>query len=671
MHAMKNHHIHKIFIANRGEIALRVIKSAHKMGITTILPVWAEEKETLPAKLTDELHILDETSIKDTFLDGERMVELAKTYQADAIHPGYGFLSESSNFANLVINAGLLWIGPSPDAIAKMGNKLTARKIAQNAGVTVTKGLEGSHHEILNNHSNLRFPLLIKASRGGGGKGMRIAHDASELETMLADAAREAYSSFGEGTVYVEEYIEAPRHIEVQILGDHHGNIVHLFERECSIQRRYQKIIEEAPSPSITKELREKITADALKLCHEIEYYNAGTVEFLVDTSGHHYFLEMNTRLQVEHPVTEAITGMDIVKEQIMISMNHPLSVLQENIEIWGHAIEARLYAEDPSTDFSPTPGEIYDVSWPNEKIVRTDTFFNKGLHIQPQFDPMLAKIIAHGATRKASIQKLSEGLAQTNIIGITTNMPYLRHILKFNPFLNGETTTHFINLHHKRITQAIELNGRQKTQLLLAAYTIWLNHHRIEHQHNLWENMGHKRWNGNHSVRYNNHNCAIKIVLTEKSNTLFWENDHKRMPNIENISFSNHELSFHLNNQLHKFRWNYVRDKELLLGIDGYTYRLQPDYIITKERSANKFTDETSNNIKAPIPGRITKTLVTRGQKIEKGETLFILEAMKMENTITAPSPGIVKTLHITEGDQVKAGQLMCLIEKLGEPLS
>jgi acetyl/propionyl-CoA carboxylase alpha subunit len=426
--------------------------------------------------------------------NADQMVSLALRYGADAIHPGYGFLSESSDFAAKVEASGLTWIGPSAVAITAMGNKLRARQIASDAGVSVTKAIKGTPREIIEQHEQLTFPLLIKAAAGGGGKGMKIAHTPEELKTLLFDASREAMNYFGDETIFPEEYVEAPHHIEVQILADKHGNMVHLMERECSVQRRHQKIIEEAPSPFITEAIRKKMTADALKLCRRIGYFSAGTVEFLLDASGHHYFLEMNTRIQIEHPVTEGITSIDLIEQQIEIARGSALQFSQNQIKTFGHAIEVRIYAEDALADFHPSPGQIYYVNWPDKNIARTDTFFNTKTEIQPHFDPMIAKITTHGLKREMAIQKLSSGLHQTSILGITTTLPYLKEVIKTKAFISGNTTTHFTTLHQNDLMQAIHPNGTGKTRLLLAAYSLWIRNFRSHQSNNLWQQMGHKK---------------------------------------------------------------------------------------------------------------------------------------------------------------------------------
>ncbi|MBZ4677333.1 MAG: carbamoyl-phosphate synthase subunit [Anaerophaga sp.] len=663
---MSNRNINKIFIANRGEIACRIIRTASRLGISTIIPLTKEEKDTLPADAADEVHILESSLLNETYLNAKLMVDLAKKYEADAIHPGYGFLSENADFARLVEKSGLIWIGPEAEAIAAMGDKLTARTIASEAGISMTRALSGGKNEILKNHESLKFPLLIKAAAGGGGKAMKIARNTNELKILLDDAAREAQSYFGNPTIFVEEYIENPRHIEVQILGDQSGKIVHLYERECSIQRRYQKIIEESPSSFVDETLREKLVTDALKLGRKIGYYNAGTVEFLVDTHGKHYFLEMNTRLQVEHPVTEFITGIDLVEEQIKVAMGLPLAFSQEDVKTRGHAIEARIYAEDALADFKPSPGEINLVHWPDSKMARTDTFFASTTEIQPWFDPMLAKITTWGLTREAAIQQLLKSLKNTSVIGIPTNLPYLRELIKTDAFINGDTTTHFTSTHKNQLIEAIHPNGSEKTKLLLAAYSVWLKYYRNSKSNSIWTKLGHKRWGDNYEVTAGGEKYLVGIASREHLDYIEWTLNGNPMDAIRHIHFSQNSMRFLFQRNWFQMAWNVTHTGELLLETDGHTYRLTPGFYLNPDLKFKQTNSENSNEIKAPIPGRISRIFIPEGEKVAKNTPLVVIEAMKMENILNAPTDGTVKTWRIKEGDQVKAGQILTDIEEL-----
>lgn len=664
---MSRKNIHKILIANRGEIALRIISTAHKMGIATVLPVSREESDSLPAQHADEIFLFENSNLSDTYLNADKLIEIAKEYTADAIHPGYGFLSEDAVFAAKVQDRGLVWIGPSATSVAQMGNKLEARKIAEKAGLHLTKALSGTPDEILKKHPLLSFPLLIKAAAGGGGKGMKIAQNSNELKSLLKDAAREALNYFGNETVFVEEYIQNPRHIEVQVLGDQHGNTIHLYERECSIQRRYQKIIEEAPSPFVNADLRNRLTADALKLCREINYHNAGTVEFLVDDNGNHYFLEMNTRLQVEHPVTEAIIGLDLVEEQIKAAMGLPLSFRQENLMINGHAVETRIYAENALNDFSPEPGEINYIRWPESRIARTDTFFDSPTEIQPHFDPMLAKITAWGHSREMAVKKLAASLEQTTVLGVTTNLPYLREVLKTDAFKAGETTTQFTSLHRDALNLAIHPNGSEKTDLLLAAYLVWITFYRNQASENLFFRLGHRRWNGNHSVAFNETTYHLSITNLI-NNTLEWKSNKKQMDSVKVQTFLNNSMKFQFRGREHQISWYSLVNGELMLGTGGYTYRLQPGFILKENLLAGKENSINDADIVAPIPGKITSIPGITGTEVRRGSPVVVLEAMKMENSLSASTDGTIEEILVDINDQVKAGQLLARI-KIHQP--
>lgn len=659
--------IHKILIANRGEIALRIISTAHKMGIATVLPVTREEAGSLPAQRSDEVFLFESSNLPDTYLNSDLLIHIAKEYGADAIHPGYGFLSEDAGFAGVVQDAGLVWIGPSSTTIAQMGNKLEARKIAENAGLRLTKALSGTPEEILKKHQLLSFPLLIKAAAGGGGKGMKIAQSSSELKNFLKDAAREALSYFGNETVFVEEYLENPRHIEVQVFGDQQGHIVHLFERECSIQRRYQKIIEEAPSPFVNSELRERLTTDALKLCQEIDYHNAGTVEFLVDDNGNHYFLEMNTRIQVEHPVTEAITGLDLVEEQIKVAMGISLSFTQNDLVMNGHAVETRIYAENALNDFSPEPGDINFIKWPEKRIARTDTFFDSPTEIQPHFDPMLAKITSWGHSREMAIKKLTASLQQTTILGVTTNLPYLREVLKTNAFISGDTTTQFTSVHREALHQAIHPNGIEKTKLLLASYLVWITFYRKPTSKNLFSGLGHLRWNGNYSVKLNQETYYLSIT-NMKNNLIQWKVNRQEMEFLKVIHFADNHMAFHFRDTDHQISWYSLKNGELMLGTGGYTYRLKPGFLLQESFQTVSKSPINDGDIVAPIPGKITSIPGTPGADVSKGSPIVVLEAMKMENTLSANTEGTIEEILVNINEQVKAGQLLARI-KIHQP--
>jgi len=463
--------IKKILIANRGEIALRIIQTARELGIKTVT-LYTEEEKGLPhCTAGDESFCLGSGALKDTYLNQEKIVSIAKSCGADAIHPGYGFLSEKSSFAKLVTSHGLIFIGPTPNSIDLMGDKKTSKIKIQELGVPSIPGYHGENQELSHlkkEAKKIGYPVLVKASAGGGGKGMRIVEKEEEFEAALEGAKREALNAFGDDTVLLEKYITSPRHIEIQVMSDSHGNHLHLFERECSIQRRYQKIVEESPSPAVTPDLRSKMTEAALKITRGINYLGAGTIELILDTDGQFYFLEMNTRLQVEHPVTEMVTGLDLVALQILVAEGGVLPFKQNDLKQNGHAIEVRLYAEDPDNNFLPSIGQIKLIGKTSLRNVRLDSGYIDGNEISISFDPMLAKLIAWGETRDLAADKLNEALNDVVFLGVRTNRSYLKRILTLPEYRQGLTFTHFVKTYEEKLKPVKKSN--EELALAIAA---------------------------------------------------------------------------------------------------------------------------------------------------------------------------------------------------------
>lgn len=442
--------IRKLLIANRGEIALRVIRACRELGIQSVAVFSDVDRNALHVLAADEAYALGGLAPRESYLNQQKLVEIARTSSADAIHPGYGFLAENPDFAELVHKSGLLFVGPSASAIRMMGDKTQARKVAKRLGIpTVSGTLEPVKDaaEGLKEAEPLGFPLVLKAAAGGGGKGMRVVHSASDFESAFRTAQSEAKTAFGDDRVYIEKYLDAPRHIEMQILSDSHGNVVYLRERECSIQRRHQKVIEESPSVAVSQELRQKLGEAAVKLAKASEYSNAGTMEFLVDAKGQYYFLEMNTRLQVEHPVTEEITGIDLVRQQILIAMGATLPFRQEDIRHNGHAIECRVCAEDPENGFMPSTGVLTRYDTPQGKI-RVENGFRAGDEISVYYDSLLAKVIAWGGSRKEAIAAMQRGLGEFRIEGVKSTIPFCEYVLNHKQFVEGTFDTSFIDKH-------------------------------------------------------------------------------------------------------------------------------------------------------------------------------------------------------------------------------
>lgn len=443
--------IKKILVANRGEIALRVLKTAREMGIK-VVTVYAEDDKNLPhALFADESYSLGSGTLADTYLNKAKLIEVTKKSGADAIHPGYGFLSENEEFARMVESSGIIFIGPTPESIVLMGDKIGSKKALEKIKVPLTPGYHGddqSEDNLVKEAKKIDFPVLIKASAGGGGKGMRIVHQESELLEGIQGAKSEGLKSFGSDKVLIEKYVLNPRHIEVQLMSDTHGNHLHFFERECSIQRRYQKVVEETPAPNMSQELRLKICETAVEIAKGINYRGAGTVEFIMSQDGSYYFMEMNTRLQVEHPVTEMVTGHDLVKYQIMVAQGDKLPMKQSDIKQKGQAIECRIYAEDPDNNFMPSIGKIERIGTPTLRDVRLDCGFLDGTEVGVNYDPMLAKLVVWGENRDLAISKTIQSLDEVLFLGVKTNRDYLKRVLGHKDFVAGKTHTHFIPDH-------------------------------------------------------------------------------------------------------------------------------------------------------------------------------------------------------------------------------
>ncbi len=441
----------KILIANRGEIAVRIIRACQEMGIASVAVYSEADAHALHVRLADEAYLIGPAPSHESYLRTDKLFEVIAQSGAEAVHPGYGFLSENAVFARELQAKGITLIGPSPEAMTLMGSKIAAKETMEKAGVPTVPGYFGedqSLERLQTEAQKIGFPLLVKASAGGGGKGMRVVHTLPELPDALAAAKREALNAFGDDTVFLERYFEKVRHIEFQIMADQQGNTVHIFERECSIQRRHQKIVEESPSVALSPALRERMGAAAVQAAQAVQYTNAGTVEMLLDEQQQFYFLEMNTRLQVEHPVTEMISGVDLVKTQIQVAAGQPLPFQQADLQSTGHAIEVRIYAEDPEQNFMPTTGTVSTLKEPQGKGIRVDSALTKGYTITPYYDPMLAKLIVHAPNREAAIAKMQEALKNYVLLGLTTNINYLQRVLAHPAFAQGDTYTAFINHH-------------------------------------------------------------------------------------------------------------------------------------------------------------------------------------------------------------------------------
>lgn len=475
--------IKKILVANRGEIAVRVMRSCREMGISSVAVYSEADRMAAHVRYADEAYLIGPAQSSLSYLNIDKILEVAINAKVDAIHPGYGFLSENAEFARRVAKAGITFIGPSPEAMLSMGDKMTARKLMIEAGVQVVPGTKDTiddPQKLLEVANSIGYPLMIKATAGGGGKGMRLVKKESELLSSYNMARSEAKASFGNDIVYIEKYIEGPHHIEFQVLGDTHGNVIHLFERECSVQRRHQKVVEETPSPIMTTELRKKMGEQAVMAAKSVNYVGAGTIEFLVDNNLNFYFLEMNTRLQVEHPITERVTGIDLVKAQILIANGEPMPFTQDNIRQSGHAVECRIYAEDPYNNFMPSPGVIKHITEPLGLGIRTDGYVYEGYEIPIHYDPMISKLISWGQNREEAIDRIKRALYEYKITGVKTSIPYLERIMDCPDFRNGTYDTHFIEKNEAFLMEQPKADTETEDIAMFVAYLDYVSKSKI-----------------------------------------------------------------------------------------------------------------------------------------------------------------------------------------------
>ncbi len=660
---MNNHSFNTILIANRGEIAVRIIKAVRKAGMKAVVVHTEVDRELPFVKLSDESWSLGQGTLAETYLNQQLIIDIAKRSGASAIHPGYGFLSENAAFASLCREHQITFIGPDPEVIDLMGNKANARETAKKFGVPVIEGITGSTKEIISNADHLEFPVLIKPAAGGGGKGMHIVESREVLEDMLSDATREAKNYFGSDELYVERYIREARHIEVQVLADHHGNAVHLFERECTLQRRYQKIIEEAPSPSVSEATRKKITDSALKLTRGINYTNAGTIEFLMDENENFFFIEMNTRIQVEHPVTEMITGLDIVREQIHIAGGEQLSITQDTLKITGHAIEARLYAEDPASEFMPSTGKIRKVNTRNVTL-RLDEGYREGNTITPYYDPMIAKVVSHGSSRKEATRQLVSGLRNYHLSGVTTNRDFLVTLLLSKYYTENRLHTRLIDQKIGPLLEQLDHSLEKADQeLVLGILTVVAIHHdyRAESTCTVWNEIGH--WRQLPDIQLEFRNQIYRIPFTFR--------DHRKTVELDvagktfSITILEHIENFYklrVNGQQF-IAWADVDGADIILDVDQFTFHAQR-MDIPDERYAGEgpgaLSASDAKTVMAPLNGKVVKINVKESDTVKSGDTLLVIESMKMENRIVAPRDAEIEKINISIGDLVETNKLL-----------
>jgi 3-methylcrotonyl-CoA carboxylase alpha subunit len=607
--------IGRLLIANRGELVVRIASTCRQIGIRSLGLVVEDQARAWWTRAVDELVPLD-----GSYLDGAAVIAAARAAGADAIHPGYGFLAENADFGEAVMAAGLIWVGPPPAAMRALGDKAAARQLAQKLGVPTLPGYDGedqSDAKLAREARRIGFPVLVKPSAGGGGKGMHVVSDGREMSETLARARREAKASFGDERLILESYLERPRHVEVQLLADMHGNAVHLGERECSLQRRHQKVIEESPSPAVNAKLRKKLGEAALKLAREAGYTGAGTAEFLLAPDGAFYFLELNARLQVEHPVTELVTGLDLVLEQLAIAEGRPLAFSQADIRLDGHAVEARLYAEDPQHDFLPATGEVLCVQWPEMQGVRIDAGVGEGDVIGVRYDPLLAKVIVKAESRKLAYFWLTLALARSSVVGVTTNRGFLIWLSVRPDVLRGQTFTPLID------EQWHPAVGLTPDAWPAAAHAL---------AHRLGEAAGSNvgfRLNAAPRLRVEIEGVVRSVAIPPTAPDLFWVS---------------------------------VGDESVMLDLDGQAIaaRLAPAPTVEAALREASHVGSASQFVAAPMPGNVLGVRVKEGDAVEVGQVLVVLEAMKMENNVSAPVAGTVARVLVTPGQQVQRAETL-----------
>ena len=633
------------------------------MGISTVA-VYSDADAQMPfVAEADEAVRIGPAPSNESYLRIDRILEAAALTNSDAVHPGYGFLAENAAFADACVEAGVIFIGPTADAIRSMGSKREAKALVSKAGVPVIPGYDGADQNpkvLAAQAVEVGFPVLLKASAGGGGKGMKLVREEAGLADAIASAAREGESSFGDGTLLVEKYIDNPRHVEIQILGDSHGNLIHLNERECSIQRRHQKVIEEAPSPALDAALRKQMGEAAVLCGKAIAYENAGTVEFIVAPDRSFYFLEVNTRLQVEHPVTECLTGLDLVEEQIRVAQGEKLRTSQEAVRLDGAAVEVRLYAEDPAGGFLPQSGPVVDWHLPEAEGLRVDSGVETGSAVGIHYDPMLAKIITSGASRDLALQRMRRALRSLSAQGLTTNRDFLLRVLSHPAFIAGDIDTHFIDRHIEDGLLAPTPEADEQHAALVAALA---EQQRRDNDRTLvpevpsgWRNNYHTpQW-----VEYSNGERDIRVEYRHLGDDRFELSTAGDAHDVRVISWEAPTLVFEDGTHRRQARVMFAGERVFVHTMD-YSVGLT-----RKPRFPDLFAAVPEGGCIAPMPGKVIELRIAEGDAVQAGQVLLIMEAMKMEHTVTAPHDGTIAQVTVSAGDQVDADALLVVVEEV-----
>ena len=653
----------KILIANRGEIACRVMRTAKELGYRTVAVYSEADAAARHVQVADEAVCIGPAQVNQSYLVIDNIIAAAQKTDADAIHPGYGFLSENADFARACEAAGIVFIGPTVEAIHLMGSKRLSKIAMLEAKVPCIPGYEGAEQDddtLIREAARIGYPLMIKASAGGGGRGMRLVHEASELTTQIRTARSEAQNAFGSGELILERAVIKPRHVEIQVFGDQHGNIVYLGERDCSVQRRHQKVVEEAPCPVMTPELRKAMGEAAVKAAASVNYVGAGTVEFLLDQSGEFFFLEMNTRLQVEHPVTELITGQDLVAWQIRAAEGHPLPLKQDEIQLCGHAMEVRLYAEDSAKNFLPQTGQV--LRWEPELLdgVRIDHGLVEGQEVTPFYDPMLAKVIAYGATRDEARRKLVRAVEECVLLGVNGNQRFLANLLKHPEFAAGNATTAFIGEHFTDDPSlSPQLPGA--SELAIAAALLYQGSANSRaHQSELagWRSAGSAPWR--FILKQGEQKFTVELdVVAAGSQPKLQACIGETKVDLQLLSSDGRWLTLQLDGIRRRMAYHHDGEKLWLYGPFGNLELLD----VTHEPAGGQ-NAASSGTVKAPMDGAIVDVLVSEGERVSKGQLLVVLEAMKMEHPMKAGVDGSVRRIGVSKGDQVKNRQVLVEIE-------
>ncbi|MFK7732149.1 MAG: acetyl-CoA carboxylase biotin carboxylase subunit [Pseudomonadales bacterium] len=660
---MKNKQFDKILVANRGEIACRVMRTAAEQGISTVAVYSDADRDALHVRMADEAIHIGASPSRESYLQFERVLEAASKTGAQAIHPGYGFLSENAEFCRACETAGIVFIGPPVAAIEAMGSKSAAKQIMEKAGVPLVPGYHGDDQSdaILKQAADeMGYPVLLKAVAGGGGKGMRQVWSAVDFDEALAAARREAKSSFNNDDMLVEKYLTQPRHVEIQVFCDAHGNAVYLFERDCSVQRRHQKVIEEAPAPGMSEELREQMGDAAIRAAQAIKYEGAGTVEFLLDSDGSFYFMEMNTRLQVEHPVTEMITGEDLVDWQLRVAAGETLPKAQNELRFSGHSFEARIYAEDPDNDFLPVTGQLAFLNVPEQsKHVRVDTGVVQGDEVSVYYDPMIAKLVTWGENRDKALQRLVKALKQYRIAGMKTNIEFLSNLADSEPFRRADLDTGFIEKHSELIFR--EQQGDIELQLSLAALFLSLCAEQQLEQARLKSSDSNSPWFDRHRWRQSGpakleYQISLAgsdhaVSITSQGNGFYQVTMDNSVIEV-NGALKSDFLEAYINGHMVKVAVAQHFEEISMFMKEGVVnfHLLTPDLGVSDDTAGG-------SGLRAPMNGTMVSLLVEEGASVSAGDSLLVMEAMKMEHTIRAPSDGVVKQFYFKAGELVDGG--------------